>query len=476
MAENSPNTKLFVSEIPRSATSEDLKSIFNVYGEIQSVFLLRGEGGAHQGRGFVTYTTVEECNNAIENLDGRYTIPPSSTPLTVKFADTKADKQNKRAAWPSSGGRKVFMGQLPPGTSEDQLKQFLATYGTTEKIIMLKTKTPDAAASALVIFTTVEEAQSTISQLHNKFTLYPNGEGPPVQVRLADGEDGTRRPNNDEDENKVRRLFVGMLPQTTEETELRNLFGKFGELTETTIMRNPQGGSKGSAFLRFTTTEASDAAVAELHGTYSVKNATNAMVVKYADTAAERAERTRVKPHNTHTVVQPVTTAVAPAPVGGIPHATRLAFPGLTEQQLAIMQQTYQQMLSNNQYGTVYTTPQYTTYGGYGQPVAVAPQPVTTTSQGRRVGPAGSNLFVAHLDPTDDDDSLAALFQPYGNILSSTVYRDKATGESKCFGFVSFDNAGSAQSAITALNGTTLSNGHTLKVALKNDSPRYKPY
>ena len=33
------------------------------------------------------------------------------------------------------------------------------------------------------------------------------------------------------------------------------------------------------------------------------------------------------------------------------------------------------------------------------------------------------------------------------------VFIDRATNQSKCFGFVSFDNPGSAQAAITAMNG-----------------------
>ena len=40
-----------------------------------------------------------------------------------------------------------------------------------------------------------------------------------------------------------------------------------------------------------------------------------------------------------------------------------------------------------------------------------------------------------------------------GNVISSKVFIDRATNQSKCFGFVSFDNPTSAQAAIGAMNG-----------------------
>merc|ERR1712151_103792 len=70
-----------------------------------------------------------------------------------------------------------------------------------------------------------------------------------------------------------------------------------------------------------------------------------------------------------------------------------------------------------------------------------------------REGPAGANLFVYHLPHDLTDADLATAFNPFGNVISAKVYVDKYTGESKGFGFVSYDSVMSAESAIEQMNG-----------------------
>jgi len=71
-------------------------------------------------------------------------------------------------------------------------------------------------------------------------------------------------------------------------------------------------------------------------------------------------------------------------------------------------------------------------------------------------GPDGCNLFIRNLLPDINDFKLAAMFQPFGQLVSAKVFVDKRTKRSRCFGFVSYKNAHSAQQAINEMNGKQL--------------------
>mmetsp|Transcript_13786 Transcript_13786/g.31797 ORF Transcript_13786/g.31797 Transcript_13786/m.31797 type:complete len:332 (+) Transcript_13786:165-1160(+) len=75
-----------------------------------------------------------------------------------------------------------------------------------------------------------------------------------------------------------------------------------------------------------------------------------------------------------------------------------------------------------------------------------------------REGPAGANLFVYHLPHDLTDADLATAFNPFGNVISAKVYVDRYSGESKGFGFVSYDSVISAESAIEQMNGFQIGN------------------
>ncbi|HRI46244.1 MAG: RNA-binding protein [Ignavibacteriaceae bacterium] len=68
-----------------------------------------------------------------------------------------------------------------------------------------------------------------------------------------------------------------------------------------------------------------------------------------------------------------------------------------------------------------------------------------------------TKLFVGSLPWSVSDDSLKSVFEPFGEVVSAKVIKDRQTGRSKGFGFVEMANDSEANKAMTALNGSDVS-------------------
>ncbi|MBF0442437.1 MAG: RNA-binding protein [Oligoflexales bacterium] len=80
-------------------------------------------------------------------------------------------------------------------------------------------------------------------------------------------------------------------------------------------------------------------------------------------------------------------------------------------------------------------------------------------------------LFVGGLSWDTDDDGLKNAFDKFGVISEAKVIRDRMTGKSRGFGFVTFDLDDAAHSAISELDGTNL-DGRVIKVNIaENKAP-----
>ena len=97
--------------------------------------------------------------------------------------------------------------------------------------------------------------------------------------------------DNESNRGEDRKLFVGMLSKQQTEDEVREIFKAFGNIEECTILRGPDGNSKGCAFVKLSSTDAAQTAITALHGSATMPGASSSLVVKLADTEKERQIR-----------------------------------------------------------------------------------------------------------------------------------------------------------------------------------------
>jgi cold-inducible RNA-binding protein len=84
------------------------------------------------------------------------------------------------------------------------------------------------------------------------------------------------------------------------------------------------------------------------------------------------------------------------------------------------------------------------------------------------------NLYVGNLSHNTTEAELRTVFQAHGEVEKVSIVTDRETGRARGFGFVEMTNAGEAEKAIAALNGTELG-GRALTIneaKPKTDRPR----
>lgn len=75
----------------------------------------------------------------------------------------------------------------------------------------------------------------------------------------------------------------------------------------------------------------------------------------------------------------------------------------------------------------------------------------------------GTKIYVGNLPYSVSDKDLKEMFSSYGEIVEAVVIKDKYSGRSKGFGFVTFADEESAQKAVSEMNEKEVQ-GRNLKV------------
>ncbi|CAF1611129.1 unnamed protein product [Rotaria magnacalcarata] len=435
--------EMFCGQIPRTMSENELRALFEPYGRIYKLNILRDKhSGESKGCCFITYYTrlaALSAQNALHNL---IILPGMHNAVQMKPADI--ENRNER---------KIFIGMISKSCNEDEIKQLFIPFGIVEECTVLRDFNNRSRGCAFVTYLKRQSALNAIKTMHHSYTM--DGCLSPLNVRFAD------TPKDKEVRKMQQKLNENLLQQianntssTTKETN--------GDLTSLNLM----------LFNRLYSNNINDLSCGDNNQNglasklikHQQKNLfetnTNTTSVFYSGDQSKEQQQQQQQQQATNNCLSTLPDLLVNAeidscmwpksadddiclldgffssPTNGISHMRNLS---LTNDNNF---QTNKQQNNNNS------------------------QLININDEKQLIGPLGSNLFIYHLPSEFTDHDLAQTFSPFGNILSAKIFIDKLTSRSKCFGFISYDNMHSAHQAIRQMNGFQIGLKR-LKVELK---------
>ncbi|XP_062367485.1 CUGBP Elav-like family member 3 isoform X11 [Cinclus cinclus] len=434
--------KLFVGQIPRHLEEKDLKPIFEQFGKIYELTVIKDKyTGMHKGCAFLTYCARESALKAQSALHEQKTLPGMNRPIQVKPADSESRGGSACVPVPPAD-RKLFVGMLSKQQADEDVRKMFEPFGTIDECTVLRGPDGTSKGCAFVKFQSHAEAQAAIAALHGSRTL--PGASSSLVVKFADTEK----------ERGLRRM-----------QQVASQLGMFSPIA-----------LQFGAYSAYTQLMQQQAALVAAHSAYLSPMATMAVQMQHMGTVNPNGLIATPLPPSSGTstppamAATPVPAIAAPLSVNGYspvpaqpagPPAPDAVYAGgvppFPAQSPAAPGDPLQQAYAGMQH---YTGPAaYPAAYGLVSPAFAPPGPLLAPppppQQQQREGPEGCNIFIYHLPQEFADTEILQMFLP--------------------FGFVSFDNPASAQAAIQAMNGFQIGMKR-LKVQLKRPKDANRPY
>ncbi|XP_053506214.1 CUGBP Elav-like family member 2 isoform X7 [Ictalurus furcatus] len=425
--------KMFVGQIPRSWSEKELKELFEPYGAVYQINILRDRSqNPPQSKGccFVTFYTRKaalEAQNALHNIK---TLTGMHHPIQMKPADS--EKSN------AVEDRKLFIGMVSKKCNENDIRVMFSSFGQIEECRILRGPDGLSRGCAFVTFSTRAMAQNAIKAMHQSQTM--EGCSSPMVVKFADTQ-----------KDKEQRRLQQQLAQQMQQLNSASAWGSLTGLTGLTpqylaLLQQATSSSNLGAFSGIQQMAAAGSTANSSAGAMGSLGSLGTLQGLAGATVGLNNINALAGSVNIAHMLSGVAALNGGGSAGPMDALTQ-AYSGIQQYAAAALPTLYSQSLLQQQ----------------------------SAAGSQKEGPEGANLFIYHLPQEFGDQDILQMFMPFGNVVSAKVFIDKQTNLSKCFGFVSYDNPVSAQAAIQAMNGFQIGMKR-LKVQLKRSKNDSKPY
>ncbi|KAJ0700687.1 hypothetical protein HanOQP8_Chr10g0370961 [Helianthus annuus] len=254
---------IFIKNLDKAIDQKALHDTFSTFGNILSCKIATDSTGQSKGYGFVQYDSEESAQQAIEKLNGML--------LNDKqvYVGPFLRKQEREQAVDKAKFTNVFVKNLSESTTDDDLTKAFSEYGTITSAVVMKDADGKSKGFGFVNFENADDAAKAVEGLNGqKFDEKEWYVGKAQKKTDREQELKQKFEQNMKeavDKSQGLNLYIKNLDDTVSDETLRELFAPFGTITSCKVMRDPNGASKGSGFVSFSTSEEALKALSEMN-------------------------------------------------------------------------------------------------------------------------------------------------------------------------------------------------------------------
>ncbi|WJX15922.1 poly(A) binding protein Pab2 [Trifolium repens] len=260
----SGTANIFIKNLDKTIDHKALHDTFSTFGHILSCKIATDGSGQSKGYGFVQFETAESAQSAIDKLNGMLI---NDKQVYVGHFLRKQDRDNDLS---KTKFNNVYVKNLSESFSEDDLKNTFGEYGTITSAVLMRDADGKSKCFGFVNFESPDEAAKAVEALNGKKVDDKEWYVGKAQKKSEREQElkGRFEQTIKETVDKYQgvNLYLKNLDDSISDEKLKEIFSEFGTITSYKIMRDPNGVSRGSGFVAFSTPEEASRALGEMNG------------------------------------------------------------------------------------------------------------------------------------------------------------------------------------------------------------------
>ncbi|XVE93397.1 hypothetical protein REPUB_Repub01dG0188500 [Reevesia pubescens] len=255
---------IFIKNLDKGIDHKALHDTFSAFGNILSCKVATDSSGQSKGYGFVQFDNEESAQKAIEKLNGML--------LNDKqvYVGPFVRKQERDTFISKEKYNNVYIKNLSESTSDEDLKNIFGEFGIITSAVVMRQLDGKSKGFGFINFENADDAARAVESLNGKkfddkeWFVGKAQKKSEREVELKLRFEQTMKEAADKFQGA--NLYVKNLDDGISDENLKELFSQYGTITSCKVMRDPNGISKGSGFVAFSTPEEASRALVEMNG------------------------------------------------------------------------------------------------------------------------------------------------------------------------------------------------------------------